>query len=199
MTSLTATVWTDYVCPWAHAGRAHTAWLRTRGVRVDLRAFELHPETPVGGVPLEHGRRLDRLYDRLLPIADDLGVPFAKPPRTQNTRRALELLEVVRSHEPDHLAALDDALDHRYWVDGGAIDTHDDLAEVVTAIGLDPGLVDLAEHTGGELVDEAMGLAREAGVAGTPAWKVGELVIPGLQDASTFHRWLERLIARHPG
>ncbi len=199
MTSLTATVWTDYVCPWAHAGRAHTSWLRQRGVAVDVRVFELHPETPVAGVELEVGRGLDRLYDRLQPVADDLGVPFTKPPRTQNTRRSLELLEVVRAHVPDRLADLDDALDRRYWIEGGAIDTRDDLAEVLTSIELDLGLLDLVEEEGAALVDEAMRLAREHGVAGTPAWKVGELVIPGLQDTATFQRWLERLIARHPG
>ncbi len=42
-----------------------------------------------------------------------------------------------------------------------------------------------------------MALAREHGVAATPAWLVdGAFVIPGVQPAETIERWVTRLVAR---
>ncbi len=196
---LRAVVWHDYVCPWAHAGRAHTAWLRTQGVEVDVRAYELHPETPAAGAPLAPGRSLDRLYDHIGPLADELGVPFEKPPITQNTRLALEVLEVVRADHPTRLIDVDDRFDEIYWREGGRLDDPDTVVAALDDLGLDGAAVLARREQGASALAEAMAEAAEHGVGGTPAWKVGLLVVPGLQDAPTFQRWMTRLIERHGG
>src|SRR3954469_21890874 len=44
-----ATVWSDYICPWAYLGRDRTNLLRALGVTVMPQPYELHPELPPEG------------------------------------------------------------------------------------------------------------------------------------------------------
>src|SRR5947209_18121880 len=48
--SMQAVMWFDYVCPWAYLGRDRTTVMRSLGVDVVVRPFELHPEIPREGV-----------------------------------------------------------------------------------------------------------------------------------------------------
>jgi predicted DsbA family dithiol-disulfide isomerase len=195
------TVWYDHVCPWAYAGRSRTKLLQDRGLVVVSRAFELHPELPPEGRPVRAGSRLDRVLDHIADECAAAGLPFTKPTRSPNTRSVLLVAEVVRAHTPHAFAAVDAALARAQWVEGRPIDDPAEVAAILTASGVDPSAVEerIASGEGDQLLDESMRAAREVGVTGTPAWRIGELTIPGLQPTAQFERWVDRLLGRRNG
>ncbi len=196
--SLEVDVWTDYLCPWAYLGRHHTNWLRTQGTNPAIRAFELHPELPPTGRAIRPGGGFHRLLVELTGTAAELGLEMRVPDRTPNTRRALELLELVRRHEPTRTADYDDAVARAVWIDGSAIDDPAVLDAIVAGIGLDvasfQARLDLGE--GAVALAEAREHAIDAGVAGTPAWCIAGLTVTGLHSDDQFHRWVDRILRR---
>jgi predicted DsbA family dithiol-disulfide isomerase len=175
-------LWSDYICPWCYLGQDRTALLRSLGVAVTPRPFELHPDIPIGGIPIR------RRYSRIAAGCADAGLPFRPPTVVPNSRRALLTAESVRLNAPHAFEALDRALFTAYFVNGldiGDPDVIDDLVEQSGA-----GKVDLDDA----LLASSMEEAYEAGIGGTPAWLIdGRLLIPGVQDRSYYERMIERL------
>ncbi len=192
------TVWNDYVCPWAYLGRRHTHWLIEQGVPIEVRAYELHPDLPPTGRPIEAGGRYDRLLDDLGMQAREAGQPFAKPVRTPSSRRALEVLELLARHEPDRVFAFDEAAARAVWVDGRALDDHAVLDDIVAGVGVDPAALHdrLDAGEGAELVDLGRRHAIELEVSGTPAWRLGSLTVTGVHHDDQFRRWVTRIVER---
>jgi predicted DsbA family dithiol-disulfide isomerase len=192
-----ATVWSDYLCPWCYLGRDRNALLRELGVELTHLPFDLHPEVPVEGTPVRPGGRLDRVLDRVAVECTETGLPFTKPERLPNTRRALEAAEVVRTRWAGRFAAFDDALFRGVFVDGA------DLADpaVLRARAADVGLPGdeleeaLRDGAGASSVDASVAQARAAGVTATPAWlfETG-LLVSGVQPRETLSRWVRRML-----
>ena len=178
-----AVVWSDYICPWCYLGQDRTALLRSLGVEVSARPFELHPEIPIGGIPL------NRRYSRIAAACADVGLPFNPPTFVPNSRRALVTADYVRRTAPDAFDALDRALFTAYFVDGRDIGDADVLADLLRASGASTD-VDLDDAQ----LRASMAEAYEAGIGGTPAWLIdGRLLIPGVQDRSYYERMVARL------
>ena len=133
-----AVCWTDYICPWCWLGRDRTRLLRDMGLEVEVRTFELHPEIPAEGRTHRSGGRLDRVFDVIEAECVELGLPFDRPLRTPNSRRALETSEVVRVHFPEHFEALDESLYRAHWVDGLDIGDRAVIDGFVAAAGASP-------------------------------------------------------------
>ncbi len=194
-----ALLWRDYLCPWCWLGRGRTQVLVDLGVTVTHLPFDLHPEIPTGGRSIRPGGRLDRVFDHIAAECEREGIEFNRPTRTPNTRRALETAEIVRRIEPDRFPALDEALFRGHWVDGLDIGNPVCIDELVTATGAPLQLVaeQRSAGVGATAVEESMEMAREHGVAATPAWLVdGVFVIPGVQPTETVERWVTRLLSR---
>jgi len=193
-----AVVWSDYLCPWCYVGRDRTLRLERLGVRVTPMPYELHPDIPPEGRRVRADGRVAHVLDRIESECEAAGLPFRRPTRVPNTRRALETAEVVRSRSESAFAALDDALFRAHFVDGLALDDVDVLDRLVVAAGLEAEDVRATVEAGEgrSAVDRSMRLARDAGVTATPAWLVDRrLVIPGALPAETMQRWVERMQA----
>ncbi|MCU1452631.1 MAG: hypothetical protein JWN46_777 [Acidimicrobiales bacterium] len=201
MVGVEAVCWSDYLCPWCYIGRSRSAAIEDLGVAVTHLPYELHPEIPPEGRRVRPNGRLANVFDRIEAECAELGLPFRRPARTPNTRRALETAEVVRIAHPAAFAALDTALFHAQFVEGVALDDPAVLDALVAEAGAPAHDVRSAvdEGQGRAAVDAAMDAAREAGVTSTPAWLIGDaFLIPGVQDLATVRRWVARLIARAP-
>lgn len=200
LAAMAVTLWNDYICPWAYAARPLTGWLRAQGVRVEVRAFELHPDLPPEGRRVRPGGRLDAVFDHIAAECAATGLEFAKPARSPNTHRLLGVTELVATHHPSAFDAVDDGLARLHWVDGGALDDADAVDAILAGAGVDAGELRRREADGeGEtLLEAAMALAAEAEVTGTPAWRIGPMTITGLHPPAQFHRWAERLLERNP-
>ncbi|MCX7620123.1 MAG: DsbA family protein [Acidimicrobiales bacterium] len=194
-----AVMWSDYICPWCYLGRDRTELMRRLGVEVIQRPFELHPEIPAGGRVNPGGGRLDRVFEVIANECRDLGIPWNRPVRTPNSRRALETAEVTRLVFPTAFDQLDASLFAAHWVEGLDIGDQVVLDHLVESAGADPTAVreQVAEGLGARLLDESMAEARAVGVCATPTWWVNDaLLIPGAQPRGAIERWITRLLER---
>lgn len=161
----------------------------------------MHPHIPREGVTLRErwGPRYDyavAMYRRIEEECETVGLPFRRPERIPNTRRALETAEYVRRHAPDAFTALDRALFDAHFVEGRFIGDPDVLDELVGAAGADAASVRAAVEGGamaGE-VQRSMEAAADAGVTGTPSWLLADkLLVPGVLPRHLFERAVSRL------
>lgn len=191
--------WSDYLCPWCYVGQDRARLLEERGATVVHLPYELHPEIPPEGRRVRPDGRLQATFDRIEAECAEAGLPFRRPTRMPNTRRALETAEWVRRHHPGSFGALHAALFHAQFATGEPIDDPEVLHRLTAESGAPADEVRAAVDAGlaRELVDDAMASARDAGVASTPSWRLGEgFVIPGVPDRATFTRWVDRLVTR---
>jgi predicted DsbA family dithiol-disulfide isomerase len=178
--------------------------LRELGVTVTSLPYELHPEIPVGGISLQErwGARYGEassMYKRIEEACEEAGLPFRRPARVPNTRRALHTAEWVRRNQPEAFDALERSLFEAHFVENRPLDDPEVLDELVTAAGADAGLAREAAETGAmqEALVESMDAAMDVDVTGTPAWFLdGRLLIPGAQPRGLFEFWVQRLRER---
>ncbi|HYF47554.1 MAG TPA: DsbA family protein [Acidimicrobiales bacterium] len=194
-----ALLWRDYLCPWCYLGRDRTALMVELGVEVTSLAYELHPEIPREGRPVRPDGRFAAVLERIGAECEVVGLPFRPPSRIANTRRALEVSEVVRTLAPEAFPAVDASFYDAQWVDERDLGDPAVVDALLADAGVDPAPVHAALDAGDgrRAVEASMAEAREHDVTGTPAWWVGDrLLIPGVQDRSTVERWVGRLGAR---
>jgi predicted DsbA family dithiol-disulfide isomerase len=181
--------------------------LEDLGVEVVALPFELHPEIPSSGISLRErwGPRFEaamRMYDRVAAECDAAGLPFGRPERIPNTRRALQTAEYVRVTTPDAFPTLDRSLYTAHFVDGAFIGDPAVLDELVDNAGADATAVREAVERGDATDDlrASMEAARDVGVTGTPSWLLdGRLLLPGLQPRETVAQLVDRLRERPSG
>jgi len=175
-------------------------------VSVSPRPFELHPRIPVEGISLRErwGPRYDAamaMYTRIEEQCAAVGLPFRRPERIPNTRRALQTAECVSQRVPEAFPALDRALFDAHFVHGTFIGDPDVLDQLVADAGADAAAIRAEVDSGGwfEVVADSMEAAYDAGVSGTPAWLLdGRALIPGVQAPETYERVVARLTATTP-
>ena len=192
-------MWTDYLCPWCYVAVDRVDLLVSLGVEVTPLPYELHPEIPPEGRRVRPDGRLGPTFDRIEAECADVGLPFRRPGRMPNTRRALETSAWVRLHQPAAFEPLHRALFAAHFAEGLALDDPSVLDELVTVAGGDAGEVRAAVASGAArpLVDESMAQARELGVMATPAWWLDErLLVPGSQPREAMTRWVTRMQSR---
>jgi predicted DsbA family dithiol-disulfide isomerase len=197
-TALEARYWRDYLCPWCYVGRDRTELIESLGVTVTHLPYELHPEIPAEGRAHRPGGRYDRVLDAVEAECAAVGLPFTRPTRSPNTRRVLERTDLVRLHQPEVFAAVDDACWRRHWAEGGDLGDADEVRTLLASAGVDVELLDAleAEGAGAAALEASMAEARRRGVTSTPTWVIGELAIPGAQPRATIERWVGRLVGR---
>lgn len=158
------------------------------GVNVTSFPYELRPGIPNAGITFEERWRDDpaageAIYTRVEAECAAAGLPFRRPLRIPNTRRALETAAYVRNEAPSAFPAFDRSLFEAHFVQGLFLGDQDVLDSLVAAAGVDPLEVRRAVD-GGEMsegVDSSMILAAEIGIDGTPAWLIGgQTLVPGL-------------------
>jgi predicted DsbA family dithiol-disulfide isomerase len=168
-------------------GLDRTALLTSLGVSVTPMPFELHPSLPAAGVPARGS-----VYDRIAAECAEVGLPFARPARVPNTRRAHETAQAVRALSPSSFAVLHRSLFDAHFVSGLAIDDQSVLDSLVAAAGADPVAVRSWELDGE--IEVARDAAFDVGAAGAPAWLLdGRLLIPGVQPREHYERMVARM------
>jgi predicted DsbA family dithiol-disulfide isomerase len=164
--------------------------------------FELHPELPPQGRHVSPNGRLTEVYGAIGRECEAVGMPFRAPTHVPNSRRALETAEVVRRRWPASFPALDAALFDAHFVTGVDIGDPDVVTTLVDRSGAPSSEVSaaLAAGDGSDAVTASMDMARELGIAATPAWSFGNsFVVPGVQPRELFERVVSRLRVRTGG
>jgi predicted DsbA family dithiol-disulfide isomerase len=170
-------------------------------VRVDWVGYELHPETPPGGVPLsEYLRDPAETLGYLRSFAAGFGiVDLVAPAHLAKTRRVLAAAEIARGEgllEAFRAAAFD-----AYWRRGRGLESDDELAAIAREAGLDPAAA--VEGAGDPAtlarVDEAGRAARRARVTAVPTFELGQTRLVGCQPYEVLAEAARRAGARPLG
>jgi predicted DsbA family dithiol-disulfide isomerase len=154
-------------------------------INVDWRGFELHPETPKGGIAISRFFPADRIQgmgERIKTFATSFGIlDMRLPERLQNTRSALAMAEYARDQDKlgtFRLLAMD-----AYWKDGNDLEDKNVLLGLAAASGLDPREAvtssDLPEYL--SRVDSVRDEANKMGIQGIPTFIIGIECIVGCQ------------------
>jgi predicted DsbA family dithiol-disulfide isomerase len=192
------TVWSDYLCPWCYLGLDREDQLTEMGVTVVVRPYELHPDIPIGGRPINEAGRTAAVFDRVGRECEAAGLPFVRPARSPNTRTVLQAAEHVRLTQPHAFDAVHRALFAAHFADGRDIEDPAVVDELIARSGGDPAPVRAAVVDGSAhaALQASMAEAYENEVTGTPAFLMPSgFVIPGVQDRETMQRIAERLLA----
>jgi predicted DsbA family dithiol-disulfide isomerase len=203
----------DVVCPWCVIGykQLERAVGRMEGraeVCVRWHPFELSPYMPPEGKNIadytrerygatpEQGRGN---REKITKLGETLGIDFRFGPdsRIYNTNKAHQLL--AWAGETGQQTSLKMALFKAYFTDQADVSNEAILLGAVEAAGLDRAEAQ-AVLSGGrfaQTVADEEEYWRDQNVTGVPAFIVnGKYMIPGAQDADTFVRVLERVIAK---
>ena len=200
-------VYSDYTCPWCYIG-----WARLRdaidragaSVRVDVtwRPFEIHPEVPLSGMPVEDlpyaPEQWARMQAALRSAATAEGLEVGNRPKVSNTHRALAAAEYVQSEEPLRFPAFHEALFKGYFAEGHDLGDPD----VVTRIALGAGVGvermnrELDDGYGEQALAETSARARALGITGTPTFVFADrFAAAGAQPADVLVRAMHMALA----
>ncbi|HEX2062323.1 MAG TPA: DsbA family protein [Thermoanaerobaculia bacterium] len=168
-------------------------------LELDWRGFELHPETPPGGMRLDEyfpPERLRGMGESMKNFAAQHGIDdFVQRERIPNTRRALALAEVAR--EEGRLEEYRQRAMDAHWRDG--LDIEDD--EVLRNLARESGLPDDAVERSKDpkYLDRIDAIREEAnaiGVEGIPTFVLGRYGFSGAQPYESFVALAERAGAK---
>lgn len=164
-------------------------------LRVDWRAFELHPEISPEGEPRPDSAYMHAGGQASQRLAAEAGLVMRRPPFRTNSRRALESAEYAREHgrfDDYHLA-----LFKAYWEDNLNIGQIPVLRQVAERVGLDPDGLEAALCDGryAQAVEADLEESRQLGITGVPAFIIGRYLVVGAQPYSVFKRAAELALA----
>jgi predicted DsbA family dithiol-disulfide isomerase len=152
-------------------------------VAVEWIGYELHPDTPAGGIPLsEYLPDAEGMLGYVRSFAAGFGIgDLAPPARLASTRRAHAAAQLARDAgrlDRWRVAAFD-----AYWRRGRGLESDEELAELAREAGLAEDAVLGAARDAGMLtrVDAARRAASAAGVTGIPTFDFGSARIVGCQ------------------
>jgi predicted DsbA family dithiol-disulfide isomerase len=159
--------------------------------------FELHPEAPVEGIPLEayFGRaRSEQIRGRLETVAEEVGLVMRQREVIINSRRALGAAEFAR--EQGKFDAMHQALFKAHWEGTGRLENVDDLVRIGTDIGLHPTALRTAIEEGRyeTVLDDSRHQAESVGINAIPAHIFGRrYLVVGAHPYESFMQVIDRL------
>ena len=143
--------------------------------------FELHPEVPVEGIPLEQyfagrGVSVGQMQTSLKQRAQELGLPFTGSSLVISTRPALVVSEFVREKHPERYEELHHGLFQAYFVHSRNLAQEAEVEAVCQQLGFAPGMVAeaMAEPKYAAVIERSMEQARAYGINGVPTWIVND-------------------------
>ena len=117
-------VFSDYTCPWCYVGwarleKALASLPETVVAEVEWRPFEIHPEVPTEGMPVENlpysSEDWARMQEALRLSAEAEGLDVGKRPKVSNTHRALVAGAYVQTEEPSRFPDFHELLFKAYF------------------------------------------------------------------------------------
>ncbi len=165
-------------------------------IRIQWRAFPLHPETPEEGKSLEElfaGSTIDvvQMFAHLNQIAQSLGLPFGERKKTYNSRLAQELglwAETKDKGHDFHMAAF-----HAYFAEGHNMAKKKVLLHIVEQAALDPTEAEkvLEERSFSSRVLADWQLSRNKGITAVPTFIVNDSSMTGAQPYTDLVRFIK--------
>lgn len=163
---------------------------------MDWRGFELHPETPEGGVDIARlfgADQVEPMRRYMSQFAARFGITDMRhPSHLSNTRRVLAAAEYARDR--DRLHAFREAAMNAYWRQEEDVEDEAVVGRIAAGVGLDRGAA-IAAMTDPDYLARVDAVRREsitAGVTGIPTFFIGDEVVVGCQPYELLAAAVER-------
>ncbi|MEM7417598.1 MAG: DsbA family oxidoreductase [Gemmatimonadota bacterium] len=179
--SVVLEVFSDYTCPWCYIG-----WARLEQAlehfdpahRPDVRwrPFEIHPEVPPEGMPVEAlpypPDVWARMQDALRQNAEAEGLTVGNRPKVANTHQALVASAWAQAERPELFPRFHEGLFVGYFAEGRDLGDPAELRGIAERAGLEPGAMAEVLESGRfeSAIEETAAEARAMGITGTPTF-----------------------------
>ena len=192
-------LFSDFICPYCYVGeRAAAPALADLGLGLEWRGYEIHPETPAGGIPAEAlaRRGLGGRWRQVEVFAEGAGVPIARPPLLPSSRLSLEGAEMAR--QAGRLDAYRERVFRGYFTEGLDIGDLSILCGLAAEAGLDRAEFEAAliERRFRESVDRHREEAEDLLVTAVPAFFLHGVPVLGAQAPETYRQAFARILDR---
>lgn len=149
------------------------------------------PRTPKTG-------EVNGFQPHMTEIAAQVGLKLIRSSIVPNTRPALEIAEYAREQgkfDQFHLATF-----KAYWEETKNIGLRSVIRDIAGRCGLDADEVDrcLDEGRYTQRVIEQSDNAHRSGIAGIPAYVIGDFLIEGVQPYEFYQRAMKKALEKHP-
>ena len=154
-------------------------------IKVEWLGYELHPETPRGGlstIKLLGPSRAAAAGPYIKQFAQKLDVEIGIPDHVSNTRRVLAMTEYARDH--GQLVAFRDVAMEAHWLHGKNLESDEDLREIASRVGLNPdeALAAGDSETYLQRVDAVRAQAATNRITAIPTFLFGDRRVVGCQS-----------------
>lgn len=177
-------VYSDYTCPWCFVGLRRLDRLREElpdevALDVTWRPFEIHPEVPPGGMPVEDlgypEEQWEVMQAHLRRQAAAEGIEVGNRPKVSNTHQALAASVYAQEEEPERFPAFHEGLFRAYFSEGRDLGDESVIHDVAGDAGLDVGALRAAldDRRYDAALEETSRDARRRGITGTPTFVFG--------------------------
>lgn len=174
------TVFSDYICPFCFIGKSSIDRLQKEfEVEVEWKNIEIHPETPLNGVPLAQidSSFFSQMWLNVERLAKESGIEIRPPTVMANSSLAMIAVEYARKE--NLFEAFHDAVFRAYWQEGKNIGDIKVLLEVAKTIGLDP--LGLNTYFKENAIEKHSRSALDHPVSGVPTFVIGDETVVGAQ------------------
>ncbi len=190
-------IYSDYTCPWCFLGAKRFEHVRRHlGDEVDLQVtwmpFEIHPEVPEEGMPVEAlgypKEQFARMEEYLRKQAEAEGLSILSRKTLANTHDALAAATFVQNEDPGHFDAFHRGLFRAYFSEGLDLSDTKVLADVARDSGADPTAIEnvVVEGTFDDAIAATAEMARRLGITGTPTFVFeSEFAVVGAHPVET--------------
>jgi predicted DsbA family dithiol-disulfide isomerase len=196
-------MFSDFVCPFCYIGFEVMRKLKQEfDLEIEWRGFQIHPEWPAEGIPIERVRGLgdmearQQVWKRISAMAEAEGLPIAPPTMFTNSRAALAACEYARELGKDE--DFEARIYRAYFVEGANIGDPELIVRLGADAGLDPAAVaDAIKSPKYEMKLKNNALAaNQRQVSGVPTFFIGEFSLVGAQSTDVCRQILRRVTER---
>lgn len=194
-------MFSDFVCEWCFLAWKILDTLKDRyPFRTEFLWYEIHPDTPVPGIPMEqHIRGPERFFRMLNRLGEAYGIYFCSRTVFSNTHKALVLGEYAKEigKEALYVKAVWDA----YMVQGLDIGRADVIEHIALETGMSPAGVNRAfsdMQYSVKLLEHQL-LSQKYGSERVPTFVVNdEYILTGAQAADIWIELFDRILEITP-
>jgi predicted DsbA family dithiol-disulfide isomerase len=197
---LEVVVYSDYVCPFCYIGYHRIEKLKEQyDLDIEWKPFELHPETPKEGFPIEKlpfpREAFEIFLANVKKLADEDGLTIRSGGIMSNSRLALYISEYAR--KKGLFDQFHELIMKKYWIEGKDIGDLSLLLELAESIGLnrDEILKFIETNEPAKILKVAMAELQNYMINGVPTFIIGDSkIVIGAQPYEYFERVINQVL-----
>jgi predicted DsbA family dithiol-disulfide isomerase len=197
--ALKVTLFSDFICPFCYIGFHTLRKMKQEfDLDVDWRGFQIHPDWPATGIPVEKVYGVDgsdarkAAWERISTMATEIGIAMRPPTVLTNSHNALAACECAIAAGKGE--EFEERVYRAYFGDGANIGDPEVLKKLAGDVGLEAAQIEEAiasPQVQLKLKNNAL-VAHQHGVSGVPTFFIGTYPLVGAQSEATMRKILAR-------